>query len=98
MWNSGKQELNILNLSVALISKASQTWMESYVWRLNRFEAVEKARGNVALLASPSSMSFEALAEKSSDQQIRGCLIGDDRQTNLLRAQTNKAIRRKIIL
>jgi hypothetical protein len=42
-------------------------------------EAVEKARGNAALLASPSSKSFEATAEKSEDQQIQGCLIGDDR-------------------
>jgi len=27
-------------------------------------------------------MSFEAQAKKSEDQQIRGCLVGDDRQTN----------------
>jgi hypothetical protein len=38
-------------------------------------------------------MSFEALAEKSSDQQIRGCLIGDDLQTNLRRPQDNTARR-----
>jgi carbamoyl-phosphate synthase large subunit len=35
-----------------------------------------------ALLASPTSISFEALAEKSEDQQILGWLIGDDRQAN----------------
>jgi len=33
------------------------------------------------------------LAEKSEDQQIRGCLIGDDWQTKLLRASSNNARR-----
>jgi hypothetical protein len=40
------------------------------------------AEANEALLASPSSMSFEAQAEKSEDKQIRGCLIREDRQKN----------------
>jgi hypothetical protein len=37
----------------------------------------EKALGNAALLASPSSMPFAVQTEKSEGQQIRGCLIGD---------------------